>query len=168
MSLPPSSLVRSHFVRYPLRRPTNLLAGARQLGGGLGGAAEDGAGVCVGAVGDGPGDGVAVGLTVGDVVKVGLGVPVVDTGAVVDGVGRSSVPIGLTGPPELWASENACCDRVVGDEAPRTIATAMMLVTSRPMAAPSAMAGAARDTRSRIHSERRRRSSWADSSVCWF
>ena len=112
-------------------------------------------------MGDGPGDGVAVGLTVGDVVKVGLGVPVVDTGAVVgvDGVGRSSAPIGLTGPPELWASENACCDRVVGDEAPRTIATAMMLVTSRPMAAPSAMAGAARDTRSRIHSERRRRSS---------
>jgi len=104
---------------------------------------------------------VEVGLTVGDGVKVGLGVPVADTGAVVgvDGVGRSSAPIGLTGPPELWASENACCDRVVGDEAPRTIATAMMLVTSRPMAAPSAMAGAARDTRSRIHSERRRRSS---------
>jgi len=132
--------------------------------------------VGVGAVGVGPDEDEMVELTV-DVAElvVGLGDAVGDTGAVVgvagaEGarLGRSSEPIGLTGPPELWGRENTCSDRVVDDEAPSTIATATMLVTSRPMAAPRATAGAARDTRSRIHSERLRRSSWADSSVCWF
>ena len=125
----------------------------------------------VGAVGEGTDEVEALGLGVTEV-AVGLGDPVGDIGVVVgaaaEGVGWSSLPIGLTGPPELWASENTCCERVVDDEAPRTMASATMLVTSRPLAAAAATAGAARDTRSRIHSERLRRSSWADNSVCWF
>jgi hypothetical protein len=153
----------------------NVLPGARQLGGGLGGAIEVGS-VGVGGLGDGLDDGEGEGLAVGVTeLAVGLGDPVGETGAVVgvavvaaEGVGWSSAPIGLTCPPELWGSENACCERVVDDEVPSTIASATMLVTSRPMAAPSATAGPARDTRSRIHSERLRRSSWADNSVCWF
>src|SRR5256885_7303435 len=102
-----------------------------------------------------------VGLTVGAAARVvGLGDVVGDTGAVVDVAGTegarlgwSSEPIGLTGPPELWGSVNSCCDRVVDDEEPSTIASATMLVTSIPIAAPAATAGATRDTRSRIHSE---------------
>ncbi len=119
---------------------------------------------------DGEEEGLAVGVTE---LAVELGDPVGEIGAVAgvpaaEGAGWSSAPIGLTGAPELWGSENACCEPVVDDEAPSTIASATMVVTSRPMAAPSATAGAARDTRSRIHSERLRRSSWADNSVCWF
>src|SRR5439155_1362173 len=114
--------------------------------------AADVGSVGVGAVGEGTDEVEALGLGVTEV-AVGLGDPVGDIGVVVgaaaEGVGWSSLPIGLTGPPELWASENTCCERVVDDEAPRTMASATMLVTSRPMAAAAATAGAARDTRAR-------------------
>jgi hypothetical protein len=126
--------------------------GEAVVGAGVVAVADVGAALAVGEVEpDGEALGVVVGVTPGAPVDEAIGTVVAGGSCAGEGRGSEKTPwFTRDGPP------------------PRMTARAITLVARIAMPTPKAATGAARAARSRIHSERRLRSNWAESSVCWF